>query len=162
MDVKDMIFLKIEADDTGELEQEKGKMMRERMKRRIWRSVVSMLLVCGLCLGMPDVAAFAEDTAPTSGTCGENLTWKLDADGCLIIHLMVRMVESTMLAHGMTVEKQCKHHLHRHRQRNRTDSRPCRRNQFRGAACSGNRGRSVPHVQSKFRQAFLYQERHRA
>ena len=44
-----------------------------------------MLMICAFCLGISGVTAFAENEAPTSGTCGENVTWELDEDGTLTI-----------------------------------------------------------------------------
>ena len=47
------------------------------MKKRI----LSLLLVLVMLLGMlPTVALAAEDETPTSGSCGENVTWSYDAD----------------------------------------------------------------------------------
>lgn len=47
------------------------------------RLISIFTLVCFLLTFIP-IAAFAEETIPTSGTCGEQLTWKY-ADGVLTI-----------------------------------------------------------------------------
>lgn len=54
----------------------------KRLKR-----CLSMLLVCSMVIIMlPSTALAADDeTAATSGTCGENLTWELSDDGTLTI-----------------------------------------------------------------------------
>lgn len=54
----------------------------KRLKR-----CLSMLLVCSMLITMlPSTALAADDeTAETSGTCGENLTWVLTSDGTLTI-----------------------------------------------------------------------------
>lgn len=64
--------------------------MKKALQRRIWKSVLFMLLACGICLGMLNVTAFAggeipEPSTDTSGTCGDNLTWELESDGTLRI-----------------------------------------------------------------------------
>ena len=47
------------------------------MKKRL----LSLLLVLVMLLGMlPTVALAAENETPTSGSCGENVTWSYDAD----------------------------------------------------------------------------------
>ena len=50
------------------------------MKKRI----TAVLLVVALLMGILPVGVFAADEAPTSGTCGETLTWTLE-DGVLTI-----------------------------------------------------------------------------
>ena len=50
------------------------------MKKRI----TAVLLVVAMLMGVLPVGVFAADEAPTSGTCGENLTWTLE-DGVLTI-----------------------------------------------------------------------------
>lgn len=50
--------------------------------RKIGKKALSLLLALVLCLGLVPVSAFAAE--PTSGTCGENVTWTLN-NGVLTI-----------------------------------------------------------------------------
>ena len=73
------------SDGTEIILHEKRTVGRTFMKillKGIWKTMVSMLLICGLCLGSLDVTAFA---GSIEGTCGDDLTWKLDTDGTLTI-----------------------------------------------------------------------------
>ena len=62
------------------------------MYKKIVAGALAFALVFGIggTLGGVDKGVFAvnasaEEEMPTSGKCGENLTWKLDADGTLTI-----------------------------------------------------------------------------
>ncbi len=48
------------------------------------KKILSIFLVLCMVVTLLPVGAFADST-PTSGKCGENLTWKLDGDGTLTI-----------------------------------------------------------------------------
>ncbi len=61
-------------------------MKRRKRSRRIF----SIIMAVALCFSMVDLSGVAEAVAekvapPTSGTCGENLTWKFTEDGTLTI-----------------------------------------------------------------------------
>ena len=61
-------------------------MKRRKQSRRIF----SIIMAAALCFSMFDLSGVAkavaeEVAAPTSGTCGENLTWKFTEDGTLTI-----------------------------------------------------------------------------
>ena len=50
-----------------------------------WKRAISLLLCAVMLLGNFPVLSIHAHAADTSGTCGENLTWTLDADGKLTI-----------------------------------------------------------------------------
>ena len=61
------------------ISQSKHFLRRKNMKKR----VLSVFLV--LCFVLTLLPAAFADSAPTSGTCGKNVTWRLDGEGTLTI-----------------------------------------------------------------------------
>lgn len=63
------------------------KRVRRKMSQ-ILGIILTVIMVIGVIPveGMQFVMeVYAEETAPTSGTCGDNLTWELSEDGTLTI-----------------------------------------------------------------------------
>lgn len=58
--------------------------IKYKEKEKMRKKILSIFLVLCMVVTLLPVGAFADST-PTSGKCGENLTWKLDGDGTLTI-----------------------------------------------------------------------------
>lgn len=57
------------------------------------KRIVSLLLTFAMLIGMLPITAWSTESDAVSGTCGENLEWKLNANGTLIISGTGEMVD---------------------------------------------------------------------
>lgn len=57
------------------------------------KRIVSLILTCAMLIGMLPISAWSTESDAVGGTCGENLEWKLNANGTLIISGTGEMVD---------------------------------------------------------------------